>query len=156
MLWVPLQELVGKRIILFFEGKYYSQYEAGFLNVLRNSYARMKYLKKGTYDDEFEVIYITRKGEALYEDMIFDVPWLFALESQTSCCLLILVCVVAIVRLSSLFATMRLVGVVNGLHFLPLIETEKLSVNHYIFLVFLVMMNFHFVMLIWKSGYYSN
>ncbi|KAL6582475.1 hypothetical protein OROMI_006489 [Orobanche minor] len=79
---VPLQELVGKRIILFFEGKYYSQYEAGFLNVLRNSYARMKYLKKGTYDDEFEVIYITRKGEALYEDMIFDVPWLFALESQ--------------------------------------------------------------------------
>ena len=76
-----MYELVGKRIILFFEGKYYQKHSAGFLNVLKNNYAYMECLK-GT-DHEFEVIYITtNKRKALYEEMIFDVRWLFAHESE--------------------------------------------------------------------------
>lgn len=72
-----MYELAGKRVILFFEGYYYDKRAAGFLNVLKSSHARMK----GT-DNEFEVIYITSSEESLYEEIVFGLPWLFALESE--------------------------------------------------------------------------
>ncbi|KAL8133797.1 putative nucleoredoxin 1 [Apium graveolens] len=78
---VPLYELVDKRIIIFFEGKELYNRTIKFLEFLKTRYARMRDMKGA--DDEFEVIYIiSGKRKALYEDMIFDLPWLFALESE--------------------------------------------------------------------------
>lgn len=75
-----MYELVGKRIIVFFEGKEFYNCTKKFLEFLKTRYARMRDIKGA--DDEFEVIYITfGEKEAVYKDMIFDVPWLFALES---------------------------------------------------------------------------
>lgn len=74
---------MGKRIIIFFEGKefYNRTTTTKFLEFLKTRYARMRDMKGA--DDEFEVIYITSgENEAVYEDIIFDVPWLFALESE--------------------------------------------------------------------------
>lgn len=75
-----MYELAGKRIILFFEGNKIKDHTAHFLSILKANYPHVERMK-GT-DDYYEVIYITSsKEDALYEGLVWDVPWLFALES---------------------------------------------------------------------------
>ncbi|KAL8093183.1 putative nucleoredoxin 1-2 [Apium graveolens] len=79
---VRFSQLVGKRIILFFEGDEENQIRrkkvANFLSMLRKRYFDMK----GT-SDEFEVIYIITSGkkESSY-DMIIAAPWLVSIASE--------------------------------------------------------------------------
>lgn len=81
-LQVQFSQLVGKRIILFFEGneEFDSRREkvVMFLCMLKESYND----RKGT-TNEFEVIYITSgKKKSPYKKHVADVPWFFSLASE--------------------------------------------------------------------------
>ncbi|XP_074364103.1 putative nucleoredoxin 1 [Apium graveolens] len=77
---VQFSQLIGKRLILFFEGVDCTESHANkFLKMLKERYLSMK----GT-DDAFEVIYITNcKSESLYNKNIKDVPsWFVSPASE--------------------------------------------------------------------------
>lgn len=81
---VKFTQLVGKRILLFFEGDeeeqedFQKKWEVKFLNLLKESYLIMKGMS-----DEFEVIYITSsKNESSYDERIASMPWFVSPASQ--------------------------------------------------------------------------
>lgn len=92
---VKFTQLVGKRIMIFFEGDeeekevFQEKRVIKFLNLLQESYLIMK----GT-SDEFEVIYITSsKNESSYHERIASMPWfvspasgLLPIDLSSYCC----------------------------------------------------------------------
>lgn len=79
-LQVRFSQLVGKNILLFFEGSDFQQKTVDLLLTLE-----AMYLEKKDTRDEFEVIYITKcKKESRYNELIPFMTWFVSPESELS------------------------------------------------------------------------